>query len=96
MYNNPLLSFEQLVYDDELGNMLPLPNAGEGAGVAVADLLGFMLTSLISPASGLFATFIRDGEDIPVQGKSTPLGNNWVACLRFVCSLHDATPALPL
>ncbi|CAL9037441.1 unnamed protein product [Musa banksii] len=51
-YNNPLLSFVQLVigpYADELGNVLP--NAVEGVGVPVdplafAGLLGMVVTSL--------------------------------------------------
>ncbi|KAG1366669.1 Sterol regulatory element-binding protein site 2 protease [Cocos nucifera] len=51
-YNNPLLSFVQLVigpYADELGNVLP--NAVEGVGVpvdplALAGLLGMVVTSL--------------------------------------------------
>ncbi|XP_020257849.1 probable zinc metallopeptidase EGY3, chloroplastic [Asparagus officinalis] len=51
-YNNPLLSFVQLVvgpYSDELGNVLP--NAIEGVGVPVdplafAGLLGIVVTSL--------------------------------------------------
>ncbi|PKA49681.1 hypothetical protein AXF42_Ash004222 [Apostasia shenzhenica] len=51
-YNNPLLSFVQLVigpYADELGNVLP--NAVEGVGVPVdplafAGLLGIVVTSL--------------------------------------------------
>ncbi|NP_001142102.2 Probable zinc metalloprotease EGY3, chloroplastic [Zea mays] len=138
-YNNPLLSFVQLVigpYADELGNVLP--NAVEGVGVPVdplafAGLLGIVVTSLnllpigrleggriaqalfgrgtaallsfgtsvllgagaisgsvLCLAWGLFATFIRGGEEIPAQDEITPLGNErlaWGFVLALVCLL---------
>lgn len=138
-YNNPLLSFVQLVigpYADELGNVLP--NAVEGVGVPVdplafAGLLGIVVTSLnllpigrleggriaqalfgrgtaallsfgtsvllgvgaisgsvLCLAWGLFATFIRGGEEIPAQDEITPLGNDrfaWGFVLALVCFL---------
>ncbi|XP_066386206.1 probable zinc metalloprotease EGY3, chloroplastic [Miscanthus floridulus] len=138
-YNNPLLSFVQLVigpYADELGNVLP--NAVEGVGVPVdplafAGLLGIVVTSLnllpigrleggriaqalfgrgtaallsfgtsvllgvgaisgsvLCLAWGLFATFIRGGEEIPAQDEITPLGNDrfaWGFVLALVCLL---------
>ncbi|KAK1644385.1 hypothetical protein QYE76_062190 [Lolium multiflorum] len=138
-YNNPLLSFVQLVigpYADELGNVLP--NAVEGVGVPVdplafAGLLGIVVTSLnllpigrleggriaqalfgrstaallsfgtslllgagavsgsvLCLAWGLFATFIRGGEEIPAQDEITPLGSEryaWGFVLAVVCLL---------
>ncbi|KAL5210713.1 hypothetical protein ABZP36_006336 [Zizania latifolia] len=138
-YNNPLLSFVQLVigpYADELGNVLP--NAVEGVGVPVdplafAGLLGIVVTSLnllpcgrleggriaqalfgrgtaallsfatsvllgagaisgsvLCLAWGLFATFIRGGEEIPAQDEITPLGSDryaWGFVLAVVCLL---------
>ncbi|CAM0875989.1 unnamed protein product [Alopecurus aequalis] len=138
-YNNPLLSFVQLVigpYADELGNVLP--NAVEGVGVPVdplafAGLLGIVVTSLnllpigrleggriaqalfgrgtaallsfgtslllgvgalsgsvLCLAWGLFATFIRGGDEIPAQDEITPLGSEryaWGFVLAVVCLL---------
>ncbi|KAG8081545.1 hypothetical protein GUJ93_ZPchr0172g2983 [Zizania palustris] len=138
-YNNPLLSFVQLVirpYADELGNVLP--NAVEGVGVPVdplafAGLLGIVVTSLnllpcgrleggriaqalfgrgtaallsfatsvllgagaisgsvLCLAWGLFATFIRGGEEIPAQDEITPLGSDryaWGFVLAVACLL---------
>ncbi|MED6217741.1 putative zinc metallopeptidase egy3, chloroplastic [Stylosanthes scabra] len=138
-YNNPLLSFIQLVigpYTDDLGNVLPY--AVEGVGVPVdplafAGLLGMVVTSLnllpcgrleggriaqamfgrskagilsfgtslllgigglsgsvLCLAWGLFATFLRGGEEMPAKDEITPLGESrfaWGVVLALICFL---------
>ncbi|KAL1317060.1 hypothetical protein HN51_069175 [Arachis hypogaea] len=138
-YNNPLLSFIQLVigpYTDDLGNVLPY--AVEGVGVPVdplafAGLLGMVVTSLnllpcgrleggriaqamfgrstaailsfgtslllgigglsgsvLCLAWGLFATFLRGGEEMPAKDEITPLGESrfaWGIVLALISFL---------